>query len=66
MIDRLALARIVEDEDRPAPRVHVLGIEHGGDLAVVRADVAFDESVVVLERAKRGLGHGGIRKRDRA
>src|SRR5690606_35297557 len=37
------------------------GREHGGDFGVVGADVALDESVVVLEVAKRGrlLGHGG-------
>ena len=27
-------------------------LQHGGDLAIVRADVAFDEGVVVLERAE--------------
>ena len=34
-------------------------LEHRGDFAVIRADVAFDEGVVVLEGMERGaIGHG--------
>ena len=30
-LDRLVAARIVENQDRPPPRMHVFGIEHRGD-----------------------------------
>src|SRR5690606_7811273 len=42
-------------------RVVADGLEHGGDFSVVRADVAADEGVVLLEFAqgRSVLGHGG-------
>jgi hypothetical protein len=43
-------------------RVEADGLQHVCDLSVVRADVALDEAVVVLEGAEgSGLGHGDVR-----